>query len=970
MLRFVKFLFGLIMVCLVGTESMDASTFINGAYYDLNKTNLTASITYGSYDFGGYAGDVIIPSYVTYDGNEYTVTAIANRCFYQCDNMTSLVIPATVRKVSGTETFYGCSRLKSVTLEDAEASITIPGCVYSTQYGNTKATFHFAKLEKVYVGRDIILSSNDSSCSPFYGQDTLSDVTIGPKVKNLPGGFLYRSAISSIVIPDGVKTIGKDAFGYCENLKELVFPTSVTELGNSVGGGSGVETVYVGDNVNEIPVAAFHTCTNLKTVFLGSGITSIKSNAFAWTSKLSKVYLFSEDVISIDDGCFPKSLSTIYVPNPSRYTSLFGDYYLDNLLIVNNSTSEYNGQSPNLSYYNNTPITDVTFSMVDNNLSVGTYTQPVTATFKYKNWSTSTKINATYTITPALVSIIANNVTKAYGTANPELTCSYFGFKNGEDQSVLTQLPKVETTATTTSNVGTYPIVPSGAEAQNYTFNYERGTLTITKAEQTIEWNQQFGTVSVGDVFELTASSSSGLPIKYTTTDETIAEIYTQNGKKFVEFLKPGNVSIRANQEGNENYNEADRVSKSINVGVNVSGITLDQSAVSLSEGSTIQLTAIVSPQNSTNVSLTWESTDPSVASVDQTGKVTALKKGTSTVRVKLTNRPEVFAQCEISVVKLVDAISLNITSATLTEGQSLQLEANVQPDGASNKVIEWTSSNTAIATVSQSGKVTAISKGSVLITAKSTDGSNIVATCNVSVIKLVYEIVLNKPEMILNEGQSAQLIATVSPSTANNKNIVWSSSNESIASIDQNGLLIAHTKGSAVITAKATDGSNVSAFCYVTVNRPVTSIYINKTVIDLEVGDQETLTAYAVPSDATNTILRWYSENVNVATVEAGIVSATGEGVTNIVVEATDGTGVKRNCEVRVRRRSGIPTVSADDVRVYVENSTIYITDLAVGETVYFYHVDGVMIQKKVSLGETISMTPANGGIYSEDRK
>lgn len=163
---------------------------------------------------------------------------------------------------------------------------------------------------------------------------------------------------------------------------------------------------------------------------------------------------------------------------------------------------------------------------------------------------------------------MAKDATKQFGMENPDLTCSYFGFKNGETEEILIKRPLVETTATTMSNVGNYPIIPYGAEAQNYTFNYERGTLTIKKANQIIEWNQQLGTVNVGDVIELTASSTSGLPIKYTSTDETIAEIFTQSGKKYVEFLKSGNVTIRATQEGDENYNEADRVSKPIEVSI------------------------------------------------------------------------------------------------------------------------------------------------------------------------------------------------------------------------------------------------------------------------------------------------------------------------------------------------------------------------------------------------------------------
>lgn len=352
-------------------------------------------------------------------------------------------------------------------------------------------------------------------------------------------------------------------------------------------------------------------------------------------------------------------------------------------------------------------------------------------------WSSTFKLNAEFSITKALLTVIANDAARKFGMENPELTCSFFGFKNGETKEVLTRMPSVETTATRESNVGVYPIIPSGAEAQNYTFNYERGTLTITKADQTIEWEQQFGTVNVGDVIELTATSSADLPIKYTSTDETVAEIFTQGGKKYVEFLKPGNVSLRANQDGNENYNEADRVSKSVKVDLLVSSITLNQNAATIAVGNSLQLTASVVPANASNRTLIWESANTEIATVDANGKINALKQGSTIITVKSTDGSNISAQCELTVVALVEGISINITTATLAEGQSLQLEATVSPEFASNKSVEWSSSNEAVATVSQDGTVTAISKGSAIITAKSTDDSNISASCAVTVVKL-----------------------------------------------------------------------------------------------------------------------------------------------------------------------------------------------------------------------------------------
>lgn len=726
---------GIILIFSSIWSSANAATFINGMYYVLNSQSQTASLASatGEYgNFGGYAGDVVIPSSVTYQDVEYTVTAIQDRCFYNCKDLTSLTIPASVKTISGTHVFYGCSGIKRVVLEDSNNSITIPGCVYSTEYGNTKATFHYAKLESVYVGRSIKMSSSSDSDSPFYGQSTLSNVVIGDNVKELPRGFVYGCAISQISIPEGVTKIGNYAFAYCPNLYEIIFPNSLEEIGWGCCSGSAIEKAFIGDNVKVIE-GTFHSCDKLKSVYLGSGITTIGRNTFAWSS-LAKLYLFSDELTTLDSPGFPEVLSQIFVCNPERYRSLFQDKYLSNIILFNNSTSIYSGGIPTLSYQNNASETTVEYTVPNEYINVGTYSIAIPITFKYKGWRSQTSIMVSYDITAAPLSVIPESTSRQYGTPNPTLKCSFFGFKNNETIDVLTRLPNVETTANVNSPVGTYPIIATGAEAQNYTFNYERGTLTVTKANQEIEWSQSFGVVNVGAVVELTASSTSSLPVKYTSTDESIAEIYSQGGKKFVEFLKPGTVSIRANQEGNENYNEADRVSKSVTVASLVKEVILNQTSVNLNEGDTYQLTAIISPSDAPNKTLEWSSSNTEVATVDANGEITAIKQGQATITAKTADGSNITATCEVKVLKLVSDIVLDVSSASLAEGQTLQLNATITPEQADDKTLQWISSNEAIATVDQSGLVTAVAKGSAKIRVESVDGSGVYAECDVEV--------------------------------------------------------------------------------------------------------------------------------------------------------------------------------------------------------------------------------------------
>lgn len=893
-----------IILGLLTWQNAKAATFIDGKYYVLNTSNNTASLASatGEYgNFGGYAGDVVVPSSVVYQDVTYTVTAIQERCFYNCKDITSLTIPASVRKISGTHVFYGCKGIKRVVLEDSDDPITIPGCVYSEQYGNTKATFHYAKLESVYVGRSIKITSSFDSDSPFYGQSELSDVIIGPKATELPPGFIYGSAISNVTIPEGVTKIGKYAFAYCPNLTEIIFPNSLEDIGWSCCSGSGIEKAYVGDNV-KILEGTFNSCDNLKSVYLGSGITSIGMNTFAWSNSLSTIYLFSDNLTTLDNPGFPDGLSQIFVCNPERYQNLFQDKYLSKLIVFNNTSAPYTGLVPTLNYQNYVHGTTVEYNVPQEFVNVGSYSISIPVLFGYKTWKSQANIPVVYSVTSAQLTVIPNNISRQYGIENPELTCSFFGFINNETAEVLTKQPNVETTATKDSPVGTYPIIATGAEAQNYSFNYERGTLTITKANQEIEWNQKFENIGVGSVVELTAASSAGLPIKYSVTDETIAEIYSQNGKKYVEFLKPGTVSIRAYQEGNENYNEADRVSKTVIVTSLVKEVILNQTSLNLTEGENFQLTAVVTPTDASNKSLKWSSTNTDVASVDENGKVTALKQGSTTISAKTTDGSNITANCEVKVIKTVSGISLNITSASLAEGQTIQLTATVSPETADNKNLIWESSNENIAIVSDNGLVTAKSQGETTIIVKSTDGSNVSTTCNIKVLKLVNSIVLDRTSATLSEGERVQLNAIVAPELADNKTLAWTSSNEAVASVDQNGRITAISQGSAVITVRSTDGSDITASCNITVVNPVVSITLSESELTMSVGETKVLSAIVSPENATNPTLKWESTNTDVAKVENGIVVAVADGEADIIVSAENYTGIEAICHVSVR--------------------------------------------------------------------
>ena len=249
-----------------------------------------------------------------------------------------------------------------------------------------------------------------------------------------------------------------------------------------------------------------------------------------------------------------------------------------------------------------------------------------------------------------------------------------------------------------------------------------------------------------------------------------------------------------------------------------VTDVKLNKNNITLTVGGIETLTATVEPTNATNKTVMWSSSNDSVAMVDSNGEVTGISKGVATITAKATDGSDVGATCEVEVKQLVTDI--NLTDMQINVGETKQVQAEVLPENANEKALTWSSSDNNIAPVDSNGNVTGISRGTATITATSTDGSNISATCKVEVKQQVTGISLNKTELSLYTGRSETLTATVKPDNANDRTLIWSSSNPEVATVDSNGNVKAIGRGEAVITATANDGSGETATCTVTVRK------------------------------------------------------------------------------------------------------------------------------------------------------
>ena len=331
---------------------------------------------------------------------------------------------------------------------------------------------------------------------------------------------------------------------------------------------------------------------------------------------------------------------------------------------------------------------------------------------------------------------------------------------------------------------------------------------------------------------------------------------------------------------------------------VKVTGITVNPTSLSLTEGDSADLTATVSPSNADNQSVTWDSNDKSVATVSN-GKVTALKAGSTSITVKSVDGGFT-ASCAVTVVaKTVDVSSVTLSKSelTLTEGESETITATVKPDDATDKTVSWSSSDPAVATV-DGGKITALKEGTATITAKAGDKT---ASCKVTVEKKVIaveSVELDKTELELTEGGSATLVATVKPDNATDKTVTWSSSDPEVATVD-GGVVTAVKEGTATITAKAGDKT---AACEVTVKKntvAVESVELDKSELVLAEGESATLVATVKPDNATDKTVTWSSSDPEIATVDGGVVTAVKGGTATITASAGDKTAT---CAVTVK--------------------------------------------------------------------
>ena len=716
--------------------------------------NGVTSIGYWAFDGCAYLTSVTIP-----DG----VTSISDYAFSGCRSLTNITIPAGVTSI-GDYAFSGCRSLTNITIPNGVTSIgsaPFQGC---------------SSLTNITISASV--TSIDDSV--FNGCQKLIQINVDPSnsVYSSENGVLFNKGKTELIrypegkteasytIPDGVTSIGNYAFSDCSSLTNIALPNSIISIGSY----------------------AFSHCNNLTSITIPDGVTSIANGAFGGCRKLIQINVDpSNSVYSSENGVlfnkgktelieYPEGKAETSYTIPDSVTSIGNNAFAgcrnltsitipDGVTIIDYAAFYYCNSLTNINIPDN--VTCIGASAFEYCRSLTSVTIP--------NSVTSIGGAAFYFCSSLTTITIPNSVKRIDG----------FAFSNC---SSLTNIALPNS------------IISIG----NYAFN----NCTYLK-----------------DVY-------------YSGTEEQWNAINIKNGNDClinatIHFLGSGDVSV--------------------------TGISLDKASLAVTVDSSVQLNASVEPENAQNKTVYWESSNPAVASVSA-GLVTAKSKGTAIITAR-TDDGGYTATCTVTVSQPVTGISLNQSSISIIKGKTYQLSASIQPSGASNRNVTWSSSNSNIATVSSSGKVSAKAAGTATISVTTKDGSK-TAKCTVTVknepIK-VTGVSLNRSQITLFVGKSENLTAAVKPSNAANKGITWQSSNTNVATVDSGGRITARAEGTATITVKTNDNGK-TAKCTVTVKPYNSNI---KSTGQLVLGDANRKMNVSFDANWLNTDSYSYNHNL-----------------------------------------------------------------------------------------------------------
>lgn len=444
--------------------------------------------------------------------------------------------------------------------------------------------------------------------------------------------------------------------------------------------------------------------------------------------------------------------------------------------------------------------------------------------------------------------------------------------------------------------------------------------------------------IAVGDTVDLTTNINDEYKnsVNWYTSDTSIATV--ENG--VVTAKKNGTVTIRASVVNYDLFGTGETQTSEITITV-VDAFALSESEHTLNAGSTFTLNALATDNIAQVV---WASEDEDIATVVADSKnpftatVTGIAKGTTTITATQTiNGISRTASCVVTVTIPIEGVDIYPEGElNLTIKQRYPLQVLFRPSNADNKNVIWASGDESVVTVDQEGWVTAVGPGTANVMVITQDGYKGAA------LKIVVSEPLTGVSLSAHSveaslmAQTHQLVYTITPdSDGVNQDVTWFSSDPTVATVDEKGLVTFVSPGTAVITVR-TKGSaedsngqfyNLIDQCTYTIRQPVTGVELDDSDVILKINEKYRLNVTVLPDNAANKKLIWKSTNEKVARVDSnGLVTAVGSGNCTITAQSDD-SGIFDSCDIMVYQPVTDIRFSEDSYQL-VETDRLYFGD------------------------------------------
>lgn len=736
----------------------------------------------GNYAFQGTKiSNLVIPD---------MVDTIGSYAFANSSLLSSVVVGKNVKFIDGFA-FGNCTNLKTIfNYSNLNFAPTSPSQGAIAQY----ATEIYNQMEK--IGDFLFAHTTSYKLVAYTGND--SEITLpasfrGQEYTIAKGVFTNNQNLTSVTIPNGLTYLSDSVFAGCSNLATVSIPSSMDQIGKYAFAGCVALTEVNLGGTTLLNQNAFNGCTNLSEIIFGSTIQTIGLNAFSGCNNISAITCMASTPPVLANATVSHISPSIPVNVPAgsapAYQAATGWQHFTNYI------------SKGLVAATGISISEETLNMaIGDEHVLSASVLPANATFKSYTWSVSN---------PQVADIQSGIVyAKRAGTSVITCTSTDGGY-----------------TASCTVTVAANTVLATGLGIRYNVWDHS------TCIQSNVDYNDG-DTLSLMELYDsyvnvtVLPGYATNTYVDYVSSDPSVVSVkltghYTTGCHFSLTPHRAGVATITLNTTDGTNFTRNIIVKVTPDPTVYVTGVVVTPRTLDIATGKTDTIFATILPTNATNQRLSWFASKWGMVSVNN-GVVTAKTTPGTVVVTCRTSDGSFEDSCIVNVIVPVQGVTLNKTNVNLSLNgypTTATLRATFTPANVSNKNVIWTSEDENIATVSESGLVTATGPGTTTVTCITEDGGY-TASCTVTVTGTTISVTgvsLSQSSLSLNVGESSQLTATITPANATNKNVTWSSSNSNVASVNSNGLVSAIASGHAVVTCKTVDG-NYQATCSITV--------------------------------------------------------------------------------------------------------------------------------------------------------